>query len=482
MAKILRHLRNVGTPYVGRKAAERTGAANTLTAPEVQTYPDRPGTARRVTTGKSLSGYNFNYPKYVDPVTGETAAHRELYKKMMAEPMVKAGLLSKVLAVASLDLVVTPDNPENPKEQEVADFIKWTLTNVGIGIQGSMVGIPALVANITLPKLIDGYVLANKRFRTDGPGKWSKKWQLAEVVAKPTDTYELALDEYGRPTKVIGRIHNSGEEFDLAMFVYGRHLPLYDNPLGMSDLRAAVRAYSLKDLTWKLRAIYLEKFAVGTLKGTYTNDDQRPLLEEAMQNFRSGTWIAVPQDVTLEAVSIATKGDGDYAGAIRDLEREIMVGITGAFLQATEGATTGARATGEVHRSTSELMQWFLAVDLAGDIKSQIAPDLVSLNFAGNVTPPDISFGGVNDADLAPALAVDEGLSRIGFKLSRKDLETRYRRTWATDPGDEVNAAPPPGPPMGGLPPGGPAMFAETKPAPEVPAFATFPVPSFRGV
>ena len=104
MAKILKHLRNVGTPYVGMKAAERSGAANTLTAPEVQTYPDRPGKARRVTTGKSLSGYDFNYPKYVDPVTGETSAHRDLYKKMMAEPMAKKMVADIILGQAVKDV------------------------------------------------------------------------------------------------------------------------------------------------------------------------------------------------------------------------------------------------------------------------------------------------------------------------------------------------------------------------------------------
>lgn len=475
--EFLRSLREMGTPFVGRKLARRTGVEGTLGQPLIQTQADTVESAERrrnrVTTGKSATG-RYVLPSLTDTFTGETAAHRAAYKKMLAEPSVKAALLSKILSVAPLDLVVTPEDPENRKERDAAEFIRWSLLNVGRGEQGQPVGISHMLLNLSVPKMIDGYVIAHKRYAPVTSGKWSGRYGLADCIAKPTDAYDLEVDEFGRLQQIVGRSHNGGETFDPSGFVYGRFLPLWGNPRGMSDLRAAYRAYVLKDLAWKLRAIYQEKFAVGTLKGTYASDDQQALLEEAMRNFRGGTWIAVPEGVLLEAIQISTRGDADYAAAIRDLDREVFVGVTGAFLQAIEGATTGARATGEVHRSTSELMQWYVAEDLAGDINSQIVPDLVGFNFAGGVTLPTVSFGGVNDADLLPSLQLDEGLQRLGYKLSRKEAGQRYKRAWASDAADEmVPASVASSPPMGGL-----MGFADAGSG--VAGIDPFRVPSFR--
>lgn len=465
MTRILKHLRERGNPYLGKKLADRTGAAQVLTSPAIKTGHDfrnkRPASAKRCLPGDPTNVGKLTILPYLDERSGETGAHRAAYKQMLKEPSVKAALLSKCWAVASLDIAVIPRDQKDPRQKEIADFCLWNLQQCGQGVPGATVGVPALVENICLPKLIEGYVLAHKRIADCDGGEYSGKWRLAEVIAKPSDTYTIHLDEYQRAQCVEGRMHNNGEFYDMSLFVYSRHLPLWDSPIGMSDLRAAYRAYWLKDTAWKLRGIYLEKFGTGFLSGTYERNDQKGTLELAMKASRNATWIAVPKGVELKAIDIATRGSADYAAAIRDLDHEIFVGIAGAFLQSGEGSTTGSYGMGKVHKSTAELFVWYLAQSLAGDINGQIIPYLCDLNFFDPQPYPQVVFGGINDEEMAQSIVIDQGLYNVGFPLSVEDMALRYGRRMAKDDSDRLKPA------------------TSSMPASGVPAALPFRVPSF---
>lgn len=471
--RLLKYLRDSGKPYLGNREPAGKQAVAELVAPQVQTMamvssgPSRP----RPTAGPASVAGRLNLLPYLDESTGETAAHREAYRKMIREPSIKTALLSKCWPLASLDLTVNPTDPNDARHKEIAEFVRWNLLNVGLGVPGVTVGLCGLVENLTIPKLIEGRLLAHKRFAPMFGGKYDGKNRLIEVTAKPTKTYTLGLDEYGKVKKVIGQQHNSGFEFDPSAFVIGRYLPLYDNPLGMSDLRAAYRAWWMKDTVWKLRAVYQEKYALGGLIGKYTNSDDKAGLEEALAAWRSSSFLTIPDTAAIEAISIAGRGDVDYAAALKDLDQEIMVGITGAFLQAMEGQKTGSLAMGRVHKSTSELFVWYLAENLAGDINGQVVPDIVAMNYAGvpEMPPPvTVSFGGVNDSDMVDSIAIDKALAELGWKPSREDLSRRYKREWAASPEDEIaRPVPPPQMPPTAVP------FSDT-PAREVPAADPF--------
>lgn len=472
--RLLKYLRDSGKPYLGNREPAGRAAVAELESPQLQTLanndPERPR-KKPLASGGSVVG-KLNLLPYIDESTGETAAHREAYRKMLRDPTIKAALLSKCLPLASLDLNVTPSDPKDSRQVEIAEFVRWNLLNVGLGVPGVTVGLCGLVESLTFPKLIEGYSLAHKRFEPLVGGKFHGKNRLVEVTAKPPKTYTLGLDEFGRVKKIVGRQHNAGYEYDPGAFVVGRYLPLYDNPLGMSDLRAAYRAFWMKDTVWKLRAVYQEKYAIGGLVGKYSNPDDKSALEEALTAWRSSSFLSVPDSVLVDAISIAGRGDADYSAALKDLDQEIMVGITGAFLQSMEGAKTGSLAMGRVHKSTSELFVWYLAENLAGDLNGQVAPDIISMNYAGVPDLPPavtVSFGGVNDADMAASIAVDKGLSELGWKHSKEALGRKYKCEWAKDPADEVT---PPSPPPAPAP--APTIPFSDSPAREVPAADPF--------
>jgi phage gp29-like protein len=173
-------------------------------------------------------------------------------------------------------------------------------------------------------------------------------------------------------------------------FILFAHLGRYESPYGQSELRAAYRAYWLIDNIWKFRAVYLEKFGGPTLVAKHPAgalESERARLLEVLRTIQNETGIVIPDDVTIEAIDISTRGEADYRSAIHDLRREILVSVLGSFMTTEEGDRTGARALGLVHQDTVQVFVRFLAKLLANTINEQLVRPLVELNFARAQAP-----------------------------------------------------------------------------------------------
>lgn len=365
---------------------------------------------------------------WFDSNTDETVEMRLEYRKMLREPAVKVPLLTKVFSLGSLDLSVEPEDETNPHDRRAADFVRWNLAPM----------VHDLAEAVVMHGLIDGHSISEKVFAVEtGRTIWRNKIRLAKVKPKdPQCDLAIEVDAFNNVVGVVGMGANHGQRFDPGSFVIWRHLPLYGNPSGMSDLRAAYRAYWIKDATVKLRAVFLEKFSLPSLLGKYQDPTQKPSLDEALQNFRHASWMSVPNDCLIEVLNMAVSPKELYTEAIKDLNHEILLSIAGAILQAMEGNVTGARAIGEVHQTTSELLVWYLARVLE-DVCNQLARDLCDLNFA-QAGYPRCSLGGVNDHDMQASLAIDTALLDRGLELSKNDLYRRYGRARPLDQDDAL--------------------------------------------
>lgn len=380
---------------------------------------------------------------YIDSVVGETAIMRAAYRQMMRDPTVKAALLSKLFSVASLDVSVNPAS-DSPGDVRAADFVSHCLTRVHGGLRG-------IAESVLLPGLVEGYSLCEKVWALeDRSGPWKGKVICKGLKAKDPDTYTLEGDAYKNVTTILAGAYNAYEEFDVRDFVLYRHLSMYSNATGMPDLRAAYRAYWMIDTAWKLRSIFLEKWATPYLVGKYKDPGDENDLRLSLEEAKGQNFVTVPDTVIIEAVDLSVKGTADFRDAILDLQHEVMLGITGAFLQAMEGVKTGARSIGEVHQSTAELLIWHLSKSLSDILQEQLVPDLIDFNFVPGTGYPSLELGGINDADLLVSTQVDEALQRMGLPLSQKDAYKRYRRPQPLDEADvlmpTMPAAGPPAP------------------------------------
>jgi len=422
---VLNWLRSIGTSWLGSWRVGTAGAE--LQAERAKVRPSE-------VTGRAW------FLPWVDSLTGETQQQRLAYRLMLKDPNIKAALLDKILSVAALDLSVNPGGDE-PRDKPPAEFGEHLLRRVTGGDYG-LSGVPAIVETVILPGLIDGYSIAEKVW---APEQHSRRWAGKVILAKlkskdPDKLFLLKVDEFNNIVSLVGIGANAGKEFDPASFVIWRHLSIFDAPGGMSDLRAAYRAYWAIDTAWKLRAIFLEKYAAGPmLKGTFIESgEQKSQLEASLAAAKASTWISIPEGAKVEAIDLAQRGTADFKAAIDDLKHEVFLGISGAILQALEGSTTEGRGNSQIHKSTADVRKWHLKACVESVVNTQILPDATDLNFAG-VEYPQMSLGGVDDSELQSSLAVDVGLHRdLGLPLSNKDLYRRYGRPEPLSPEDTL--------------------------------------------
>ncbi len=422
---------------------------------------------------------------YIDSVTDGvggrvSSAMRRQFRGMVKEPTVKAALLDKVLSVAALDLSTNPGG-DTEKDDQAAEFGLHFVNRISGG-QFGLRGLPALAECVLLPGLIDGYSVCERTYDIEDRGKWKGKAILDRLTSLDTslDTgvVDLEIDQFNHVTGIVGKRGNYGKRWDPQAFVIWRHLSIFNNPAGMSDCRAAIRAAWLIDASWKFRAIHLEKYTSPMLKGTYTDPGaQKDQLEAALERAKASTWLSVPAGALVEAIQLSQRGTADYQAAIDDLSREVFLGFSGGTLQNLEGLTAGGRGNTKVHKATADIRKWHLSSNIECVINTQILPDGIDLNFVG-AAYPIASTGGIDDSEMATSLAVDVGLNRdLRLKLSRKDLYKRYGRPEPLDAEDTLEPAAAPAP--GGAPFAEPANAVvregdKTTPAAGVPATVPF--------
>ena len=203
-------------------------------------------------------------------------------------------------------------------------------------------------------------------------------------------------DEHGALTGVTQRARvGSGRNLvevqiprnKIAIFTVGKEA---GDPGGKSLLRAAYRAYSIKDVLYKLEAIRFERYAIGvpvvTLPDQYT-DDQMDMAKQIAANWRGAeqSFVVLVGDMKVELVQTGS-GALDIQPAIRHHNEEIAKSALMQFINL--GTTdTGSRALGE------SMMEFFYdaveghAKTLASQWNREVLWPLMDLNFSDRPRP-----------------------------------------------------------------------------------------------
>jgi hypothetical protein len=269
-------------------------------------------------------------------------ALRDAYRLMLREPAVKAAILSKVLGVAHLDLKVEPAS-ESPADMQAADLVEYALEHC----KG---GVPQILWNILFPGAMDGFSVCEKIMRVQERGIWKGYHLLHQLKSRDTNNLRLLGDDFRNITAVQDR--RTTQEYHPSNFVIYQHMALFESPTGMSDFRAAYKAFWMLDTVWQLRGMGLERYSLPVTKGTYSHPDQRADLESSLEDLRNQTWISLPVGCQVEALELSTRGQSDFAAAIQDLRTDIAIAISGAFLQMLEGQQAGVAADMEIDISS----------------------------------------------------------------------------------------------------------------------------------
>jgi hypothetical protein len=384
-------------------------------------------------------GGRFRFLPYYDPYTEETPEIRREYPRMLVESTVKAAFQTKVLSVISLPVQFNASDDNDPRQNEAADFCRWTFKHLKGGTAGAG-------WSILHPALIKGLSVCEK-VRPAEPlpsGKFRGKRPITVIKSKDTDFLQLGIDAYRNPEVVRGLAYNAGRSWPVEDFVLFTYLSLFENPAGMSDFRAAYPDYWRKKTVWQLRQLHLDKFTGPYLVGKYQGQDQKDALEAALTEARATTWMTLPVGAMVDAIDLSMRGTEDYEKAIKDCDRGMLIAIVGAHLQILEGQTTGGRGNTKVHKETAELIQWWLADRLAQAYYEQVAVPLTADNY-WDVEPPEVSVGAVTEEEVIKSLQVYELMQKLGAKISSREVYKIAGKTKPTQD-DDVLTAPAPQP------------------------------------
>jgi hypothetical protein len=369
-------------------------------------------------------------PALLDNFTRESPEMREAYRRALSEPAVKAALFGKICAVMNLGLQVKVAQ-DTPLDHEVADFTHYALTRC----RG---GLPALIWAILSGGLIDGYSACEKVWRKEQRGRFEGKVSLLALKSKDTRFIQYELDPYRNVVGVFAMRGNSGQRFSPSDFVLFRYQSLFENPFGLSDLRAAYRAIEMIPKVFQKRLTYLDKLAGPFLHAKIRDPAQRDNVQKILAQARGfGFLVSEPQD-ELEILDLAGTGTSEFLAAIEDLRKEIAIAISGAFLTMYTGGQGDSRGSAAVQQDTVDLFVWALATLVTACIQEQLVPDLVGPNYGSRTEYPTISLEAPNPEAIVAELAIDESLHLMGLPLSRSELYERTGRRPPKDPADAV--------------------------------------------
>lgn len=370
-----------------------------------------------------------------DDLVQTKGQHVKIYQQMVRDPYVKAGLAIKKLSVLRLPTEILPASTD-AKDQEIAKFVESQFDAMQTPWHQFLWGLMDS-ANI-------GYSIGEINYCPIQRGEWAGKIGWATVKSKDPYAFSFRIAKNGDVEKVVQRFgaawtkntDSKGEgtyyEYPPDKFLISSFQPLYANPYGNSDLRAAYRAYFIKDWAWKFRAIFMEKWGSPTVVGSFpngTSEARRKQLEEVLESIQQETTLTIPEDLKIELIRVATTGNiTEYERAISDLNKEILVGLLGSFLAVEEGKRTGARSQGQVHLWIAKLFIEALVYTVQEDINRQMIRRLVDMNYPNVEKYPKLKFELSRVEELLMELELDSGLQTMGMPIDADYVAKKYGR------------------------------------------------------
>lgn len=366
------------------------------------------------------------YDDNPDDLVQNKGINLRVYRRMMADPYIKAAITQVKAAVVSPGSEFLPPDGADEREVEATEFVKW---NFSLGQMQTSIDD---VVWASLGALENGFSIQEKIMEPVHGGRWDGNWKYRAIKDKDPDLIRFDLDPYANVKSIVNlAVDRTGEAVDPRRVYYFVNNPQYGNPWGQSELRAAHRAWRLKDVVYKLWAMYAERNVTPLVIGRFPagNAAVKERMEKIVENIQFSTAITLP---SVEGVSIdvmntsGMRGTLDWGALIELLNKEIAVGILTAFLGMEEGSNVGSRAATEVHADIASEVVKLVARRQAGSFTIQVIAPLVGMNYGPEVRPPVFAWKGRPAVDLLSHSIIAMNLHNAGAPLSLSGLRQRF--------------------------------------------------------
>jgi phage gp29-like protein len=350
-------------------------------------------------------------------------AFYDLYAEVERDTHVQSVMQSAKLNIAGMkwDIEAHLEKGEkepNKRNQDIADFVKHSLKNVGYFPQHLYNLMGALGMGFSVSEIIwkitdEGIVIAN-------------------ILNRPQRRFQFdAVDRSLRLRDLKDPYY--GIELPDKKFIVHRCSSQWENPFGDALDQSLYWMWLFKKTVMKF---YMQHLQVGASSIPYVkhpvgaSSDLKAEALEIAKMIRNGAYGRVPANFELlfaEAKNAIQNAEA-YSTFIRMCNDEMSKCINGQTLtaEASGSAGKGTRALGEVHRDTQSARDVFRAEGLASTLNSTVIKWLVDFNFSGVTGYPEFRYDLEEAEDLKSEAVIIKTLADAGFDFDETELSEKF--------------------------------------------------------
>ena len=307
-----------------------------------------------------------------------------VYREMMADDQIKASIWYKKVLIAARPFDIKPAS-EDQVDKDAAEFVQKNLEAVNFK-RVLMEMLSAFTFGFSA-----GEILWEIKDAEGGP-----KLFLKDVKFRDPEWLHIHVDKHGNikefvqkpPTPMTGETHIPIPPEKMLHYAYQRE---FSNHYGVSDLRAAYRAWWSKKYITQFWNVFLERFGAPLMKMTYPQGSSEKLkgdLRTIMNNLSSKTDILVPEGVIIELIEATRSGTAGYAEALTYYDVRIATAtLIPALLGMGVDTKRGSDSQSRLHLRTLMKVVQFIGDELAGEVQTKIIQPMVEANFNTDKVP-----------------------------------------------------------------------------------------------
>lgn len=302
-----------------------------------------------------------NFERYNPDALAARKGGLAIYTKMLMDEQVKAVADFKRAATLgngwSFDFTDDVDLPteERTNRINVMNAMLRQFRGSFVDAMGAILRGTAYGYSLT-EKVLHGFEHEGKTYRG-----------VAALLPRDVSTFKFYTDEYGVLEKFVQTIGARETPMPYERFIHFVRAPEVDAYYGEADLKAAYRAWFLKDTKLKFWAQYLERFAGGFASVNLNDSGVMPgtpdytALQNFLANMRSTSGVILPRGVTLEMHNAV------QTSAYKDAIEFHDLAIAKALLIPNLLGLSNTGTTGAYAQSQTQLEVFFIT--LAADIR-----------------------------------------------------------------------------------------------------------------
>jgi phage gp29-like protein len=307
----------------------------------------------------------------------------QVYREMGADDVIKSSLWFKKALITSRPWDIAPAS-DSEADKEAAKFIHDEFERVNIH--------QVLWSMLTAFDFGFSYGEIIWEIQDD------LNLHLDHVAFRDPETIFILADKHGNIDGFRQKTIFQGLDDDIIIskekslhYAYQKE---FSNHNGVSDLRAAYRAWWSKKYVTQFWNVFLERFGSPMTKMTYpagSPEELKTTLKSIMENLSTKGSILVPEGVAIELIEATRGGNAGYEEALLYYDLRIATALlVPALLGFGADVKRGSDSQSRLHLRTLMKVVDKVGKDLAAEINRKIINPIVDFNF--NAKPPKFVF------------------------------------------------------------------------------------------